>query len=212
MIALIAALSIAGGAAASSAAAPLAPVSQLHLALAADGEMRVSFKANTSAPLTCVYNGLTSAPSTVRSYFPGGGYFHHVLLQGLAPSTTFTYACAGSASFAFTTPPPAAAFSPFNLAVFGDWGYLGSKERGPSIPAGGLSQNWSAVPVRELLEDLKDAGKISLVLHTGDLIYADDSFGEHPAQFFYEKVNDGWFDWIQNLSATMPYHVAAGNR
>ena len=193
-------------------AAAAAPIEQVHIALAAENEMRISFKAHTSEPLTCVYNNLTSAPSTVRSYFPGGGYYHHVLLQDLTPSAVYTYSCAGSAAFSFTAPPAASVFAPFSMAVFGDWGYLGSKERGPSLPVGGLSSNWSAVPVRELLEDLKDAGKISMILHAGDLVYADDAFGEHPLQFQYENVTDGWFNWIQNLSASLPYHVSVGNR
>ena len=156
-----------------TASAALVP-SAFHLALAGEGEMRVSYSYNTSLPSTCTYAAnasapLTSGPATVRSYFPGLGYTHHVLLQGLAPSTPYTYACAGGPQFSFVSAPPPATFSPFNFAVFGDWGYLGSKERGPSIPAGGLSTNWSAVPVRELLEGLKNNHSIDLILHTGAL-------------------------------------------
>lgn len=52
---------------------------------------------------------------------------------------------------------------------------------------------------------------MSFVLHTGDINYADDSFGEHPFEFNYEKVANGWFNWIQNISASMPYMVSVGN-
>ena len=131
--------------------------------------MTISFKLNSSTPQTCTYGGgLTSAPSTVLSYFPGLGFYHHVLLTDLSPSTLYPYSCAGGPAFAFTSAPPPAVFTPLHLGVFGDWGYLGSKERGPSLPVGGLSQNWSAVPVRELLEGLKNNGSLDMILHAGE--------------------------------------------
>ena len=132
--------------------------------------MTISFKLNSSAPQTCTYGAapLTSSPSTVQSYFPGLGYYHHVLLTDLVPSTLYPYSCAGGPTFSFTSPPPPDVFTPLQLAVFGDWGYLGSKERGPSLPVGGLSLNWSAVPVRELLEDLKNSNKLDMILHAGE--------------------------------------------
>lgn len=190
---------------------------QFHLALAGDGEMRISFKLNSSAPQTCTFTwassaNVTSAPSTVRAYFPGNGFFHHVLLSNVPSSMVVDYSCAGGPWLTFLSAPPSATFTPFSLAVFGDWGYLGSKERGPSLPVGGLALNWSAVPVRELLEDLKNDGKIQMVLHTGDIGYYDDCFGEHLLKFCYENVTDGWFNWIQNLSSVMPFHVSAGNQ
>ena len=178
--------------------------------------MRISFKLNSSAPQTCSYASasanFTSSASEVRSYFPNGGYYHHVLLQGLAYASPYTYSCAGSPAFPFVSAPAAGVFAPFQMAVFGDWGYKGSKERGPSIPTGGLSSNWSATPVRELLESLKDAGAIQMIQHSGDISYSDDAFGEHPLKFGYEEITDAWFNWIQNLSATMPYHISVGNR
>ncbi len=202
-----------GVALATSSATP----EQFHLALAGENEMRISFKLSSSTPQACTYASatspnLTSSPGAVRSYFPGLGFYHHVLLQDLLPNTPYTYSCAGGPLMGFTSAPPQATFTPFGMAVLGDWGYLGSKERGPSIPVGGLSANWSAVPVRQTMEALKNNGSIQMVLHVGDIIYADDSFGEHPLEFQYENVTNGWFNWIQNVSGTMPYHVSVGNR
>jgi hypothetical protein len=189
---------------------------QFHLALSGSTAMSVSFKTNTSSPVTCSYGphgttNLVSSPSTVRGYFPGRGFYHHVTLPNLAPSTPYSYTCAGSPTFTFSSPPQPGVFSPLNVAVFGDWGYLGSKERGPSIPSGGLQTNWSAVPVRDLLETLKNNNSIDMVLHTGDISYSDDSFGEHPLEFTYEDIYDDWMNWIQNLSAVMPYHISTGS-
>lgn len=192
---------------------------QFHLALHGNASLSVSFKSNeTSTPLTCMYGlgsnmSLTSSPSTVKSYFPGRGFYHHVLLSSLDFSEQYSYSCGGGPVFYFTSPPNPNAFSPFSLAVLGDWGYLGSKERGPSIHTGGLAQNWSAVPVRTLLEGLKNNGLIDMILHTGDISYADDGFGVDGdlLRFTYEDVYDAWGNWIQNLSAHLPYHVSVGN-
>ena len=210
MLPLLAALAFARGASASSLP------EQFHIALAGDGETRISFKLNSSAPQTCTYSwaghaNTTSAPSTVRGYFPGRGFYHHVLLSNLSYSTLIFYACAGGPLLSFKSPPPTASFTPFSMAVFGDWGYLGSNERGPSLPVGGLSANWSAVPVRELMEGLAVNDSVQMVLHAGDIGYYDDCFGEDLFKFCYENVTDGWFNWIQNVSSKMPYQVAAGN-
>lgn len=189
---------------------------QFHLALNGATGMSISFKTNTSTPLTCSYgpNGATtlvSSPSTVKSYFPGRGFYHHVVIPILTPSTPYSYTCAGSPTFKFTSAPQPGVFSPMNMAVFGDWGYLGSKERGPSIPSGGLQANWSAVPVRDLLETLKNNQSIDLLVLSGDISYSDDGFGEHPLEFTYENIYDGWMNWIQNISAVMPFHVSPGS-
>jgi len=179
--------------------------SEFHLAVAGPGAVSVSFRLPPSSPGTpeaCTFapaagGAPRTAPTVVRSYAVNGtGFFHHAELGALAPATAFTYACAGGPTFSFLSPPAAGAL-PVAFATFGDWGYLGSKERGPSLPVGGLSLNWSAVPVRQLLEALKDAHAVDLVVHTGDINYADDGFGEHPLEFTYENVTDGWFAWIQ---------------
>lgn len=181
-----------------------------HLAFGGPSAMTVSFTLNASSS-TCNY-GVTGQPLTsvstsdVITYL--GGSIHHALMTGLSPGTFYSYSCAGSSPVSFLA-PPSQSLNDFSFITFGDWGYLGSKERGPSLPVGGLYANWSAVPVRELLETLKD--NITLVLHTGDIVYADDAFGEHPLEFQYENVNDGWFDWISNVSASRPYMVSVGN-
>ena len=102
----------------------------------------------------------------------------------------------------------------WSFATLGDWGWLGSAERGPSLPTGGLAQNWSAVPVRVLMERLAQTSAIDMVLHNGDIGYWDDSFGVDGDLFKFtqEEATDGWFDWVQNVSATLPYMVVPGNQ
>lgn len=160
-----------------AACAAAQPIEQVHLANFAPNTYSVSFKMSTPAPVTCVYGPAGGAlsptnSSTVRSYLAGAGFHHHVLLPGLAAGASYVYGCAGEgATRAFLAPPPPTSVD-FTFAVLADWGYLGSAERGPSLPVGGLALNWSAVPVRELLEDLANApAPISLVLHPGDIVY-----------------------------------------
>ena len=95
-------------------------------------------------------------------------------------------------------------------------GYLDSDLRPPKIPHGddpyhGLNKVWSATYSRNMLESLKNSGDIDWVFHVGDIGYVDDSFASAPLKFTYEEVYDGYMDWLQNLTSTMPYMVAPGN-
>ena len=144
---------------------------QFHIATAGTSGMRVSFKTNTSTPLSCSFGSsasslnLTAVSEAPRSYFPLGGFYHHVLLPNISSSPETFYSCAGSPTFSFRAPP--APGQDFTMAILADWGYLGSKERGPSLPLGGLHANWTATLTRELLESLASSGNISAVLIPG---------------------------------------------
>ena len=193
-------------------AAAISPPSGIHLAYGGNESMTVSFSYNTTSSQTCVYGlqsgGPTSIATTqVRTYL--GGSFHHASMGPLIANTAYKYSCAGGLSSSFTSQPAEGDLSWGGFATFGDWGYLGSAERGASLPVGGLQANWSAVPVRRLLESWRD--NMTFVLHTGDIDYADDAFGEHLFEFTYETVKSGWFDWVQNISSTIPYMVSVGN-
>lgn len=202
------------------ALAPLARASptiatQHHLAVQAGGDVSVSYRLDTPTPSTCVFATpgsppATTPPSAVRHYY-NSSYFHHVDLSGLAPGAAYTYTCPGAAPRAFTAPPAPGATG-WSFATLGDWGWLGSAERGPSIPTGGLAQNWSAVPVRQLLGQLVASKAVSMVMHNGDVGYWDDSFGIDGdlLKFTQEAATDGWFQWIENISQSVPYMVAAG--
>lgn len=192
--------------------------SQFHIAVAPAG-MRVAFKMNaTAAPQTCVYGaapGQLNATATTgagRQYLPDHGYHFDALLAPLAPATQYWYSCAGSPAKAFTT-APVGTDEPFNLVAFGDWGWLGTAERGPALGVGGLQLNWSAVPARQLLESLHRNGSADLVWNIGDMAYADDAFGYWAdlLKFDYENVYDSWMSWIENVSSTTPFMVAPGN-
>eukprot|EP00493_Phyllostaurus_siculus_P003740 UN03755 len=93
-------------------------------------------------------------------------------------------------------------------------GWLGADERPSLVDCCGLKSNWSASFSRQVLEDWKNEKSIDFVWHLGDIGYADDAFGKESAdavKFLYEKVYNGYMDWIQNLTTTLPYMVSPGN-
>lgn len=122
------------------------------------------------------------------SYLEGNGFHHTVqLTAGLQPEATYSYrvgdATAGwSETFKFVA-PPARQDASFGVAMFGDMGWLGSKERPMVIVLDGLERNWTAVPSRARLEALKDAGEYQMVWNLGDIAYADDGFAHDPVKF-----------------------------
>ena len=75
-------------------------------------------------------------------------------------------------------------------------------------------RNWSATYSRNLLEQLKNENKIDLIYHVGDIGYADNAVWhtiKTAIQFLYEETYNDYMNWIQNLTATIPYHVVPGN-
>lgn len=149
-------------------------------------------------------------------YLKSHGYHHHVTLPDLTPATEYFYQVGDdvggfSEVLHFTTPSDDSQ-TPWTAAIFGDMGYLGSAERGPMVVPGLniLSKNWSAVPTRQLLEKLKDEGKFDWLMLLGDIGYADDAFAD-SLSFSYEEVYNGYMNWMQNLSSTLPFMVNPGN-
>ncbi|EDQ89016.1 uncharacterized protein MONBRDRAFT_25809 [Monosiga brevicollis MX1] len=156
-----------------------------------------------------------SATTAPQSYLDGHGFHHVVRVLNLQPATEYMYQVGDqtdgwSDTFVFRS-APATSDVPVSFALFGDMGYLGSAERPMVVATGGLQKNWSAVPVRTLLESLKDTKAIDFIWHLGDIGYADDAFSHAPLKFGYESAYNGYMNWIQNLTATMPYMVSVGN-
>lgn len=150
-------------------------------------------------------------------YLDGYGYHHVVDVINLKPSTRYYYIVGSNAggwsdewSFKAAPSAPDADVAQISLAAFGDWGYLDSVQRPLRSPAvAGLVKNWSAIPVRDRLEALRH--KIDMIWHLGDIGYADDAFSHGLFTFLYEECYNGFMNWIQNLSAVMPYMVSPGN-
>lgn len=154
----------------------------------------------------------SSAAGVSHQYLPEYGYHHTVTLPTLSPATRYYYRVGDAAAgfsdiFSFVTAADTYDDG-YSVAVYGDMGYLDSEERPLIIPAVIVKNNWTAVPVRELLEGMKD--EIDWMLLLGDIGYADDAFA-HQRQFAYETINNGYMNWMQNLSSVMPWMVTPGN-
>ncbi|KAK5576321.1 hypothetical protein RB653_007462 [Dictyostelium firmibasis] len=169
----------------------------------------VHYSTNTNNGVITV-NGKSTAFSTWK------GYSNSVVLTGLSPKTTYYYQCGGSTSdilsqinhfttsnFPTTTNGSGKnvkssnnnnnnsdqyTVTPFTVAVYADMGY------------GGGYNNTVKV-----LED--NLSKYSLILHIGDIAYAD-----------YDKVEQGnqtiWTDFLQSLesiTSKVPYMTTPGN-
>lgn len=53
-----------------------------------------------------------------------------------------------------------------------------------------------------------------MTIHAGDVGYADDSFAHAnkcALEFCYESVYDNYMEWMENVTDSKPYMVAAGN-
>ena len=197
---------------------------QIHVAMAGPSAMRVMWFTNeTTSASICNFGVNTieeaSATGSAETYLENYGSHHVVLLENLKRGTTYKYAVGDgqtmSETFAFSTMPDEDYSGDITMAVFGDMGYMDSVSRPMGILGSKtMSANWSATFSRETLERWKDNKEIDLVWHVGDVGYADDAVfhtAKTLVQFEYEGAYNGYMDWMQNVTATLPYHVLPGN-
>ncbi len=156
----------------------------------------------------------TTARGAQHQYLEDWGYHHDVEVLGLTPGAQIYYRVGDGVTWSqvhrFTAAPSAASAAPLNVSIFGDMGYLGSAERPMEITIAGLKKHWSAVPTRQTLEQLKDRREIDLIWHVGDIGYIDDAFAHDPLHFVYEEAYNGYMNWLENLTSTIPYMVSPG--
>jgi len=219
---MIAVLALLIALAASTTASASTLPSQVHIALSgheADGMSIAWYTPSATTTSTVQYGRSSGALTSVATgsashYLEGHGYHHAVVLEGLGVGQMVQYRV-GDASggwsevFSFQTAP--ATNATVKVAVFGDMGYEDSEKRPMILTVHGLVKDWSATYARNTLERLKDDKEIDMTWHVGDIGYTDDAFAHHPASFSYENAYNGYMDWLQNLSATMPYMVSPGN-
>jgi len=204
---------------------------QIHLALAGQDSsgaptgMRVAwYTQDLPSSASTVKYGLksgvlsshVSATNAPAQYLKHHGFHHVVAVLDLTPATRYYYSVGNdadgwSAEWSFKTAPSgdAAAKTQITVSVFGDHGWLDSEQRPMEIARDGLVKNWSATLTRTRLEALKD--ELDMVFIVGDISYADDSYSHSLLGFSYEKAYNGYLNWMQNLTATMPVMVMPGN-
>lgn len=136
-------------------------------------------------------NGLSNqADGTFETYTAAGwlGTLHRATMSGLKPATQYFYRVGSAVEghwspvLTFTTFP--AAVASFNVAVLGDMAY----------------DNQSDATVANLAAAVQ-AGAVDLVIHVGDISYADG----------FEPHWDNFFNKIQPIASRVPYMVCPGN-
>eukprot|EP01060_Flectonema_neradi_P040331 TRINITY_DN914_c0_g2_i1.p1 TRINITY_DN914_c0_g2~~TRINITY_DN914_c0_g2_i1.p1 ORF type:complete len:455 (+),score=120.35 TRINITY_DN914_c0_g2_i1:59-1423(+) len=152
-----------------------------------------------------------TATGTARQYFKDHGYHHFVDLENLTPNTKYYYQINGDKEVRSFKSAPVGNDATFSMSIFGDMGWLGSKQRPMIIKADGLEKNWTAVPTRVQQEKLFRNGDIDMVWHLGDIAYADDAFAHDVVGGLYEDCYNGYVNWMQNISSAVPYMVSVGN-
>ncbi|RID63107.1 hypothetical protein BRARA_E02133 [Brassica rapa] len=160
---------------------------QVHISLAGDKHMRVSWVTNDKSSPSFVeygtspgkYSFLGQGESTSYSYiFYRSGKIHHAVIGPLEPDTVYYYRCGGGGpEFHLKTPPSR---FPITFAVAGDLGQTG----------------WTKTTLDHI-----DQCKYEVHLLPGDLSYAD--YMQHKWDTFGELV--------QPLASVRPWMVTQGN-
>lgn len=170
-----------------------APIRQVHLTHGADAAraMHVSWMTPTPVANPFVEFAAQRVPARTVQYAGYPGYFHHALLDGLDPATTYPYrlghgAAAIAAGAAFTTAPlgPTA----FTFTAFGDQG----------TDTGGLAQP----PIQPSMNtELARSFKPAFHVIVGDLAYANGD----------QSIWDQWFGMVEPMARTTPWMPTIGN-
>ncbi|KAI3687767.1 hypothetical protein L1987_81470 [Smallanthus sonchifolius] len=160
---------------------------QVHISLAGDAKMRISWITDDTTPSTVKYGksegiyeaSATGTSSSYRYIVYKSGQIHDVVIGPLEPSTTYYYKCGldSSPELTFRTPP---AQFPIDFAVSGD---LGQTE-------------WT----KSTLQHIGKTGYDVLLL-PGDLSYAD----------FYQPWWDSFGRLVEPLASQRPWMVSQGN-
>ncbi|XP_024985203.1 probable purple acid phosphatase 20 [Cynara cardunculus var. scolymus] len=160
---------------------------QVHISLAGDDKMRISWITHIPTPSTVKYGtsqGMYNASSTgtsssYRYIVYRSGQIHDVVIGPLEPSTTYYYKCGydSSPEYSFRTPP---AQLPITFAVTGDLG--------------------QTVWTRSTLQHIGKSG-YDVLLNPGDLAYAD----------YYQPFWDSFGHLVEPLASQRPWMVTQGN-
>eukprot|EP00047_Mylnosiga_fluctuans_P007489 m.253667 g.253667 ORF g.253667 m.253667 type:complete len:536 (+) comp18485_c0_seq1:382-1989(+) len=175
---------------------------RLSLPRTSNGSMFVTWTTLQNTPTHVVQWGPPGAPAGQlphasngwwRTYTVGGwiGIVHTAVMAGLQANTTYAYrvgdAFGGwSPLWTFTTLPAAAGTSlrPLRIIQIGDMSYDNSSDETVAAIAAEV-----------------DAGTVDMILHVGDVSYADANMPHW----------DVYFQKIQKISARVPYMTSPGN-
>ena len=122
-------------------------------------------------------------------------FLHYAIMSGLEDATLYYYTiseprCGATAVFNFTSAPKigAAAAYPFNVIAYGDMGVTNSQD------------------TASFLTERTAAGMVQLVIHAGDISYADNR--KCPT---YDSIQDEYYNEVQPYLSLVPAMFSSGN-
>lgn len=154
---------------------------QLHLAYTGDPtSMSIAWYSKDKMDAPVVEYGPRSGPATplTQTAVPGSdqpvqylknyGYHYEAIMNGLTSAAAYSYRIGNAntsdtwtAVYSFQAAP--GVDDSFSVSMYGDMGWLGSHERPMIVTVDGLEKNWTAVPSRAVIENLKNKGEIDFV-------------------------------------------------
>lgn len=138
----------------------------------------------------------TIVAETKCTYY-GSGFHYHATLDNLKPGTKYSYQIQGALQVRTFMSPAPSTHSNVTVAVVADWGY------------GPLEYADETLLRLRLLKNTTN-----LILHAGDISYADNAFGRpesSPLVEGYEYVQNGFMTVLESVASEVPYMVAVGN-
>ncbi|CAJ2510071.1 Uu.00g059710.m01.CDS01 [Anthostomella pinea] len=222
-------LAVAAWAAASYPAKPVdltTPVQQ-RIAIAGPSSISVGWNTYEQIAQPCVQYGTSNdsltlqACSTSSATYPTSRtYSNMVVLTGLAPATTYYYkiVSTNSSTEHFLSPRPAGDKGAFSLNAVIDMGVYGvdgytiemDMSKRDAIPS--IDPSLNHTTISRLASSIDD---YELVLHPGDLAYADDWF-ERPKNLLdganaFEAILEQFYSQLAPIAGRKPYMASPGN-
>ena len=171
-------------------------IEQVHLSLTSDrSEMGVSWVTLHNGDTFVQYSTtsdfaeMLEVEGRISTYSSAGweGIVHKAVMTRLAPATEYYYRVGGGDRWSDTLGP----FKTFDPEQ--------SQAKFVVIADMGFGENSDNTIAR--ITELIDAGEVDVVVHSGDIGYADG----------YEVHWDTFFNKIQPIASRVPYHVTPGN-
>lgn len=205
--------------------------SKARLAYRGDSGMAVSWSTPKQLPLPAVLYGkspslldLISTSTDSVTYNTSSYYSNHVVLSNLEPNTRYYYLPILGDPLkdvrSFTTALSPGDSTLYTIAVVADLGTMGSLGLSDHVPPGAANPLTTG-EITTIQRLTMDKNQYNHVMHVGDIAYADYWLKEVVLGYIngsilaspelYELINEEFYDEMDGLTSSTPYHVAAGN-
>ncbi|EST10219.1 Iron/zinc purple acid phosphatase-like C-terminal domain protein [Kalmanozyma brasiliensis GHG001] len=205
--------------------------SKARLAYRGDQGMAVSWSTPKQLPLPAVLFGKTpslldriATSTTSITYNTSTYYSNHVILDGLEPNSKYYYLPILGDPVkdvrSFTTAYTPGDTTPYTIAVVADLGTMGSLGLSDHVPPGAANPLTTG-EITTIQRLTMTQTTYDHIMHVGDIAYADYWLKEVVLGYIngsiaagpqlYEQINEEFYDEMEPLTSSLPYHVLPGN-